>query len=102
MSFQTDFGDALRAARKRVGWSQTELAQRSGVHLNTVSQVERGSADPRLSTLQALGAVLGVNLQVSVSAMPSARVASLISAANAQENTLPAKDLPAFLQKQPE
>jgi transcriptional regulator with XRE-family HTH domain len=65
MGFPADFGDAVRAARKRIGLSQTELAQRSGVHLNTVSQVERGQADPRLSTMLALSQTLGLSMQVS-------------------------------------
>ncbi len=37
MGFQADFSEAVRAARKRAGLSQTQLAQRSDVHLNTVS-----------------------------------------------------------------
>jgi transcriptional regulator with XRE-family HTH domain len=91
MSFQTDFGDALRAARKRAGWSQTELAQRSGVHLNTVSQVERGSADPRLSTLQALGNTLGLSLHVQV-------LGFVVSVEAQPEQALP-NGMPAFLSK---
>lgn len=90
MSFQTDFGDALRAARKRMGWSQTALAQKSGVHLNTVSQVERGSADPRLSTLQALGNTLGLSLRVDLMNFPLAADVQLKSAESAS-------DVPAFL-----
>lgn len=97
MSFQTDFGDALRAARKRALWSQTELAQRSGVHLNTVSQVERGSADPRLSTLQALGAALGLSLRVEAINMPF-----LGSSVLPVDAVSPSGDVPAFLRKQPE
>jgi transcriptional regulator with XRE-family HTH domain len=89
MSFQADFGDALRAARKRAGWSQSELALKSGVHLNTVSQVERGSADPRLSTLQALGNTLGLSLHVQMMGLPvltDAKPAQALSS-----------DVPAFL-----
>jgi transcriptional regulator with XRE-family HTH domain len=97
MSFQTDFGDALRAARKRALWSQTELAQRSGVHLNTVSQVERGSADPRLSTLQALGAALGLSLRVDATNAPFLGSSGMpVDAASLSS------DVPAFLQKQSE
>jgi transcriptional regulator with XRE-family HTH domain len=95
MSFQTDFGDALRAARKRALWSQTELAQRSGVHLNTVSQVERGEADPRLSTLQALGAALGLSLRVDAVNRP------FLGSTEMPADAAPlSSDLPAFLQKQ--
>jgi transcriptional regulator with XRE-family HTH domain len=91
MSFQTDFGDALRAARKRAGWSQTELAQRSGVHLNTVSQVERGGADPRLSTLQALGNTLGLSLHV--------QVLGFVVSVEAQPAQAMPNGMPAFLSK---
>jgi transcriptional regulator with XRE-family HTH domain len=97
MSFQTDFGNALRAARKRAGWSQTELATRSGVHLNTVSQVERGSADPRLSTLQALGATLGLNLRVDQLSIPfNARTVEQ----GATDVTAFDEGIPAFLRRQ--
>ena len=64
MSFQTDFSEAVRSARKRAGLSQTQLAQRSGVHLNTVSLLERGAADVRMSTMQALCTALNLSLQV--------------------------------------
>ena len=96
MSLQTDFGEALREARKRMGWSQSELAERSGVHLNTVSQVERGGADPRLSTLLALGHTLGVELNVSINGMPP-------SDGSTQVGALPqplGSDIPAFLRPQ--
>lgn len=98
MSLQTDFGGALRAARKRVGWSQSELAQKSGVHLNTVSQVERGNADPRLSTLLALGNTLGVSLNVSVNGLPSPNSATQ---PDIPSQTL-GSDIPAFLRQRSE
>jgi transcriptional regulator with XRE-family HTH domain len=33
-------GNVLRAARNLVGWSQTELAKRSGISVNTVCRWE--------------------------------------------------------------
>ena len=37
-------GNQLRAARALVGLSQTEVAERSGVHLNTISGMEKRGA----------------------------------------------------------
>ncbi len=99
MNLSTEFGDALRAARKRAGWSQSELAQHSGVHLNTVSQVERGSADPRLSTLQALGNVLGLSLHVTVGNVPFSDLVFIPIEASPHEAAV---DVPAFLRKNSE
>jgi ribosome-binding protein aMBF1 (putative translation factor) len=54
----------IRSARKRRGWTQSDLARESGVHLNTISQVERHEGDPRLSTVRALMQVLDIKLMV--------------------------------------
>jgi transcriptional regulator with XRE-family HTH domain len=54
----------IRTARKRRAWTQSDLARESGVHLNTISQIERQEGDPRLSTLKALLTVLDINLAV--------------------------------------
>ena len=41
----------LRAARSLLGWSQQDVADRSGVTLNTINNIERVAVDPRKSTL---------------------------------------------------
>ena len=35
-------GAAMRRARRRMGWSQRDLAARTGVHQSTISRFERG------------------------------------------------------------
>jgi predicted transcriptional regulator len=40
----------LRAARSLLGWSQQDVADRSGVTLNTINSIERATVDPRKST----------------------------------------------------
>lgn len=37
-----DLSETLRAARKERGWSQMELAKRSGLSQTTISDIERG------------------------------------------------------------
>lgn len=48
------FGGNLRAARKRLGITQEEVARRSGVHVTEVSRIEAGKRDPKVSTLERL------------------------------------------------
>ena len=56
----------IRAARGLLNWSQGELAERAGVSKQSVTRIEIGATDPRLSTMTALneairsaGVVLG-------------------------------------------
>jgi transcriptional regulator with XRE-family HTH domain len=49
-----DLGANLRDARKRLGLTQEEVAERSGVHATEVSRIEAGKRDPRVSTLARL------------------------------------------------
>jgi len=49
-----DLGTNLRAARERLGLTQEQVAQRSGVHATEVSRIESGKRDPQVSTLRRL------------------------------------------------
>jgi len=44
--------DTLRAARLNRGLSQQDLARKLGLHQRQISDLERASMDPRLSTVQ--------------------------------------------------
>ena len=50
----------IRQLRERKGVSLRELARRSGVGVATLSRIESGEANPRLSTLLLLADALGV------------------------------------------
>jgi transcriptional regulator with XRE-family HTH domain len=50
----------IRQLRERKGVSLRELARRSGLGVATLSRIESGAANPRLSTLLQLADVLGV------------------------------------------
>lgn len=54
------FGTNLRAARERLGLTQEEVAQRSGVHSTEVSRIEAGKRDPKVSTLERLAKAVEV------------------------------------------
>ncbi len=53
-------GSNLRDARERLGLTQEEVADRSGVHPTEVSRIEAGKRDPRVSTVERLAQALGV------------------------------------------
>jgi DNA-binding XRE family transcriptional regulator len=54
--------EELKRLREEKGWSQTRLAQESGVDRATINQVEGGRRSPTISTLEVLAAALGVEV----------------------------------------
>lgn len=63
---RTSAAAVLRAARKRAGLSQVELAGRAGVTQSVISAYEAGRRQPSLPTLAALIEAAGYELEVSV------------------------------------
>lgn len=54
----------LREARRRLGWTQAELARRAGTNQGAIARLERGQVMPRLRTLHRLAEVMGARLVV--------------------------------------
>lgn len=52
----------LTAWRQAAGLTQTQLARATGVRAATISDIESGKIDPRLSTMKALARELGVDV----------------------------------------
>jgi transcriptional regulator with XRE-family HTH domain len=55
------FADRLRELREAKGWSQQELGDRAGLHMQTVSRFERGTLKPTWENVLALADILGVD-----------------------------------------
>jgi transcriptional regulator with XRE-family HTH domain len=55
-----DLGGNLREARERLGLTQEQVAQRSGVHATEVSRIEAGKRDPQVSTVRRLAKAVEV------------------------------------------
>lgn len=55
-------GDGLRLRRRELGLSLRDLAERLGVSPSLISQIERGRANPSVSTLYAIVAELDISL----------------------------------------
>ncbi|ARC88532.1 helix-turn-helix domain-containing protein [Rhodovulum sp. MB263] len=59
-----DIGHAIREARKAKGFTQKDLAAKSGVWQETISKIENGVASTKLETLFDLFAALDLEIQV--------------------------------------
>lgn len=55
-------GRLLAERRRELGYTQTRLAARSGIHQADISKIERAEANPTLETLAALTTALGCTL----------------------------------------
>ena len=55
-------GKRVRNLRTDRGWSQEELADRSGVNRSYMSKVELGKSDVSLSVLHKIARTLGISL----------------------------------------
>lgn len=59
MQSARQFGNNVRARRESLGWSQEELAARSGLHRTYVGSVERGERNISLANIARLARALG-------------------------------------------
>ena len=56
----------FRTRREVLQVTQMHLAELSGVGLRTIKAIERGTTDPRLSTLNKLADVLGLSVKLDL------------------------------------
>lgn len=81
-AFKSGLAAVTRGIRRRNQLPQRIVAQRSGLGKNLISKIENGTANPRLSQLDALGEALGLSgirelhLQVEEHILRSAAMAS--------------------------
>jgi transcriptional regulator with XRE-family HTH domain len=57
---QVLLGEAVRAARKAQGLTQKQVAERTGVHVTYISDIERGARNPTVLVLGKLAEALQV------------------------------------------
>ena len=63
MDDMTLLAKKIRAARKKLRQSQTEVAFNCDISVETLSLIEREETDPRLSTIQKIAAYLGTTVR---------------------------------------
>lgn len=57
-------GKTIKARRQQLGLTQQELADLSGVGINTLVAMERGKGNPSVGTFQKVASVLGLELRL--------------------------------------
>ncbi|MFE0421866.1 helix-turn-helix transcriptional regulator [Streptomyces sp. NPDC058953] len=60
---QVNFGDTIRETRKKHGWSQAELGEKSGVSRPTIARVE-ANHDVTTATIAKIAQALGLTLEL--------------------------------------
>lgn len=60
---QPGFGDVIREARKKQGWSQGELGEKAGVSRPTIARVEANN-DVTTATIAKVAQALGLKLEL--------------------------------------
>jgi ribosome-binding protein aMBF1 (putative translation factor) len=61
-------GSAVRAARRRAGLSQVELARRAGTSQPSIARLERGLVSPTVVSLDRIAKALGAELVIDFEA----------------------------------
>lgn len=67
-------GDSIRERRIELGWTQAELAKRTGVSQADISRLENGRLDARWSTIQRLSAALATPTAVPRRSLANGRM----------------------------
>lgn len=60
---QHGFGDVIREARKRQGWSQAELGEKSGLSRPTIARIEANN-DVTTATVAKVAQALGLTFEL--------------------------------------
>lgn len=56
-----DFGESLKVYRHKAGFTQQELAEKTGIHRVSVARYESGKRQPDMYTLLIMSDVLGLD-----------------------------------------
>ncbi len=57
-------GNVIYRARKKRGWTQTQLAERAGLRQATISQIESGEKPAKLDSILAVLAALDLEFRI--------------------------------------
>jgi transcriptional regulator with XRE-family HTH domain len=69
-------GSAVRAARRRAGVSQVELAERAGTSQPSIARLEKGQVSPTVITLDRIARALGTDLVIDFEPLPGSRAST--------------------------
>ncbi len=63
MDIRKRLGQNVQRLRRERGWSQEELADRTGLHRTYISGIERGIRNPTVTILERLAKGLGCRIE---------------------------------------
>lgn len=66
IEFERTASQAVLCARAKAGLSQKELSELTGIDQSDISKIERGVANPSVSTLERIAAALGGRLSIAI------------------------------------
>ena len=70
-------GNIIRSARRKRGWSQTQLGEKAGLRQETISLIETGNPATRVDTILAVLAALDLELHVAPRSKSQAAIEDL-------------------------
>ena len=79
IAIEKRLGSSVKNWRKQLDISQHDLAQRAGFHRSYISDIERGSRNVSLKSIEKLAEALGISIQTLFAEVDS-KTASRISA----------------------
>ncbi|WP_158701949.1 tetratricopeptide repeat protein [Kitasatospora sp. MMS16-BH015] len=91
------FGALLRDFRLKAGWTQEDLAERSGVSMHAISVLEAGRRTPRISSVSRLAAALGLDDASREQLVAALRAPTTTTADAPAATTEPARVVPRLL-----
>lgn len=62
-NLKTQFGRRLKYLRKQADLTQEQLADRTGVTIESISNIERGLFGPKFDTLEKIAAVIEIEVK---------------------------------------
>ena len=82
-----DLASEILRYRLKNGWSQTELARRSGTKQTNISRIESGLANPTIKFIQKVARALGAEIEIRFSKEPKLTQKQVIEPARVKSNT---------------
>lgn len=64
ISIETILSENIKSLRKKLGWSQEQLAEKTGVSAPYITQIEVGKRTPSLDIVEKLAIALGVEYKI--------------------------------------
>ncbi len=63
LQYRRIIGEAIRSYRKRAGFTQEELAEKSDLHHNFIGEVERGNMEISLGSMVKIAKALNIRVR---------------------------------------